>query len=231
LRNTGDAALRDEVVDVCRVLVTEGLVTAFGHVSVRLPDAHAYLITPKKSLAFVQAGELIVTDVATGRVLQGEATPPLESLIHAAIYEARRDVGAIVRAQPRTVELFGVLGRPLRVVHQCGAIMLGDTPVLMTSDPIATPTTARQLAQSLGAAAGVVLRGNGVAVTGRTLVEAALRTIYIEDSARLQHAAMQIGEPIYYRPDEIERIGHEVLLPNQQARAWAYYLARATGAP
>lgn len=220
------ADLRDDIVTVCQVLVKEGLVKGFGHVSARLPGGDRYLITPKVSLAMVTAGDLVTMGVADGAVVEGKGRPPLEALIHTAIYRARSDVGAIVRAQPKSVEVFGIVGRPVRPVHQFGAALSGDAPVHMNSEPITTEAAAKELAATLGDRAAVILRGNGVAVTGRTLVEAALRVLNLEESARLQYEALQLGEPIYYSADEVTRIGAEVLLENQQQRAWAYYVNR-----
>lgn len=220
--------LSEEIVTACRVLVNEGLVKGFGHVSARLPENDRYLITPKKSLALLRRGEFITVAVADGAVVAGTGRPPLEALIHTAIYRARPDVRAIVRGQPPSVEVFGIVGRPVRPVHQFGAALLGDTPVHMNADPITTEGAAKDLAARLGDRAAVILRGNGVAVTGRTLVEAALRAINLEESARRQWEAIQLGPPVYYTPDEVERIGGEVLLENQQQRAWAYYVGKLT---
>jgi len=220
------AELARLIVTVCRVLAHEGLVKGFGHVSARLPGGGEYVITPKKPLGLVRRGELLTIAIDNGAVVRGAGQPPLEGVIHTAIYRARPDVQAIVRAQPPTVEAFGVVGRAVRPAHQFGAVMLGETPVHRETDPIATEEAAAALVATLGDRTGVILRGNGVVVTGRTLVEAALRALNLEESARLELMANQLGAPNYYTPDEVKRIGGEILLESQQGRAWAYWTAR-----
>ncbi len=216
------------VVEVCRVLVNEGLVKGFGHVSVR-PGQDRYLITPKMSLALVEEADLVWMDVASGKKVEGKGNPPMESLIHTAVYRARGDVTAIIRAQPPSAEIFAILEMPIRVVHQFGAALLAEVAIYPIPEAIVTEEQARELARVLGEKAAVLIRGNGAVTVGRTVLEACMRTIYMEESASLQWKALQIGTPKYLSGEEIGRIGADILSEGQLTRSWNFYRRRAIG--
>ena len=101
-----------------RALAAAGLVTAFGHVSVRMGSGegrNSFRITPPKPLGTLRSDEPL-QEVP----LAGDGLPdgvPKEAWIHRAIYEARPDVGAICRAQPP-------VRRPwLRLACRCASSM------------------------------------------------------------------------------------------------------------
>src|ERR1700742_2122221 len=117
------AYLRDLVV-ANRILATEGVVDAFGHVSVRSPDnPDRYFMSRSR------APELITLDDLMEFSLHGEAidlqgrTAYGERMIHGAVYEARPEVNAVIHNHAHEVIPFGVTGVPLRpVMHTCGVI-------------------------------------------------------------------------------------------------------------
>src|SRR5438046_7081288 len=84
-------ALRDDVALANRIVHRVGLVTAFGHISARIPGHAAFLLPTRASPALAQAERLLVLDFE-GNVLAGEGTPNSEHWIHARIYAARTDV-------------------------------------------------------------------------------------------------------------------------------------------
>src|SRR5258706_9287567 len=79
-----------ELVIANRILANEDVVDAYGHVSVRNPEAsERFFLAHSKSPALVEAGD-IVQHTLDRAALKPQAPPPyLERFIHAAIYEAR----------------------------------------------------------------------------------------------------------------------------------------------
>jgi HCOMODA/2-hydroxy-3-carboxy-muconic semialdehyde decarboxylase len=85
-----ETKLREEVAEAGRVLSALGLVTAFGHVSARVPGA--MLITPAADLARV-TGDRIMTVPLTADTLPPGA--PAEAWAHLALYRHRADANAL----------------------------------------------------------------------------------------------------------------------------------------
>jgi HCOMODA/2-hydroxy-3-carboxy-muconic semialdehyde decarboxylase len=178
--------LSTELLDAAAALDGAGLVTAFGHVSARIGDGRA-LITPGVPMAEVedpaQLRELSLHDAPDMTGLPGEAW------IHWAIYRARPDVGGICRAQPPGVDLASAVGVRIVPRHGQGSFLGPELPVHDDPRLIRISGHALALADALGEAPAVVMRGNGAVAVGTDIGEAVARMWVLERSARLNIAA------------------------------------------
>lgn len=86
----------ESVVEAAHVLAALGLATAFGHVSARL-DEELVVLTPPVPLREVAAEDLVRVPLNATALPPG--APP-ETWAHLAVYAARPDVAAVVRAMP-----------------------------------------------------------------------------------------------------------------------------------
>ena len=226
--NLTDEALAQAVVDAARVLSTEGLIEAFGHVSAR-SGATCFIITPRQGLSSVQTDELLElefdTDKPEGYMLRtgGAAQVPIEAAIHAAIYRARADVGAIVRDHGFASTVLAVAGIPLSPVHALGAAVPGLVPVHDSPALIGQREAGASLAALLGSGSAVLMRGNGRVVVGASPAEACAKALLLEESARVQLTARSAGaSPRPLSEIETERAGHEVASRAQLLRVWEH---------
>lgn len=202
---TGAAA---EVATVARLLAAAGLVEAFGHVSARLGGG-GFAITSTAPLGRATAAETLACDEG-GRPLGDGGGLPLETPLHAAIYAARDDVGAICRTHSPAAVAAGAGGEVPPVAHGLGGlsgrIALFDDPQLVTDGERAAAAAA-----ALGAGDCLLIRGNGAVATGTSLPEAAVRAWYLEERARvwragqLELAADALEERSRHYPAEAER--------------------------
>src|SRR5260370_852069 len=174
--------IREDVMTACRILSHRKLVEAFGHFSARIPGTSRFVISPRRSLALVNGVlDLVVVDL-DGKKVSGSLEAPLEIHIHSSIYRARPDVGAIARTHSFAASVLGVMGRGVGVVHDFGAILLGDIPLFPRSELIETKKLADELAAFIGPRSGALLRGNGTAITGSDAMHACLPAIFLEES-------------------------------------------------
>ena len=168
------------------ILTARGLIEAHGHLSVRGAGATpgcTFVITPRRAPSLVDARDLVVLDGARPDSA-GAARAALEWPLHAAIYKARPDVFAIARTHPSAVDAAGIRHDVLPVLHGRGSYV-GEASVANLSAPVDTAERADHVARLLGGGGAVVLRGNGAVTVGRTMVEAAVRAIYLDETARL----------------------------------------------
>ena len=233
--NVLEKALRDVVI-ANLILAHEGVVDAYGHVSVRHPlDPTRYLLSRSRAPELVERGDIVEFDLE-GKSVGGDTRAPyLERFNHGAIYEARPDVQAVVHAHAEAVLPFTISATPLRpVVHMASFIgaripmwdvrdNFGDTNLLVVN-----MAQGRDLARGLGGGERVALmRGHGFVAAGRSLPEAIRIGVYMPVNARVLTEALRLGEVKPLSRGEIE--AHASMKPDDPAmwRAWEYWAVRA----
>ena len=221
----GIEQLNEDIIAASRILSREGLVQGFGHVSARIPDSDLFVITPRIALELVQPGQLVVVNLQ-GQVLEAPAPPSFETALHTAIFNARPDVNAITRIHARTANMFSVTDTPLDAVHNHGSFFSGGVPVFRTIDLISTRELGEGAAAALGDAAAVLLQGNGQATVGRTIPEAVMMAIYLEEAAQVLYGAMQVGTPRFLPREAAGSRRKEALPPPDMERAWNFFKSR-----
>jgi L-ribulose-5-phosphate 4-epimerase len=223
---TTNSQLKQDVICACRILSQQKLVEGFGHVSARLADSELFLMTPRISLSLVEEPDLLTVNL-NAEVIEGSRPAPSETWLHAAIMKAKPRVNAITRIHARMANMFSVTDRKLEPVHNHGSFFAGGVPVFFTPDLILTAKLGDEVAQALGDKPAILLRGNGQVTVGRTIPEAVMMAIYLEEAAEILHGALQIGTPIPLTLDEAERRQVEALPPVDLERAWNFFKDRA----
>ena len=169
------------LIDAARVLAGEGLVDAFGHVSVRREGVA--LMTPPRPLgALHPADPLVELMIDTEELAPGVAK---EAWIHLEVYRSRPDVMAVCRAQPPAVAATGAADLPIRALHGQGGFLGRTVPVFDEARLIRTRQRGGELAAALGQAPAVVMRGNGAVTVASSTGRAAALMFILERSARL----------------------------------------------
>ena len=226
----------NDLVIANRILANENVVDAYGHVSMRHPeDPKRFFLARSLAPELIEAGDIMEFDLEA-RALAGDARQPyLERFIHAAVYEARPEVMAVVHAHAEDVLPFGITAAPLKPVIHSGSFMgeqvpvwdirdkFGDTNLLVTSMP-----QGRDLALRLGANNVSLMRGHGFVAAARSLIEVVRMSVYVPRNARVQMAALQLGPVKPLSPGEIaaRNAGYKPHSP-ETWRAWEYWATRA----
>ena len=218
--------LKKDIISACRILSYKKLIEGFGHVSARIPDSDLFLMTPRIGLALVRESQLLTMNLK-GEVIQGEHPAPSETWLHTAIMKAKPGINAITRIHARVANMFSVTDRKLEPVHNHGSFFAGGVPVFYKPDLITTQKLGEEVVQALGGGPAVLLRGNGQVTVGRTLPEAVMMAIYLEEAAEILYGALQIGAPIPLTADESAKRQVEALPPVDLERAWNFFKKRA----
>jgi ribulose-5-phosphate 4-epimerase/fuculose-1-phosphate aldolase len=214
--------LRQDIITACRILSHKKLVEGFGHVSARLPDSGLFLMTPRIGLALVKEADLLTLNL-NGEIVEGNHAAPFEAWLHTAIMKAKPRVNAITRIHARVAGIFSVTDRKLEPVHNHGSFFAGGVPVFPTPDLISSAKLGNEVAHALGDKPAILLRGNGQVTVGRTIPEAVMMAIYLEEAAEVLYGALQIGTPIPLTMDESKQRQVEALPPVDLERAWNFF--------
>lgn len=204
------ASLIADLVDANRILADQGIFDAYGHVSVRA-GADCFLMA--RSLAPAEVGDGDILEYGLDSEPVAADSPPgyLERYIHGEIYRLRTDVGAVVHNHAPSLIPFGVVaGAALRPLCHMSGFLGAGVPVFEIREAVGDASDllvrdralGRALAERLGRAPIILMRGHGVTVVGENVRQAVYRAIYAELNARLQLAANGLGEATFLSPAE-----------------------------
>jgi len=232
-----DTLIKDLVV-ANRILAREEVVDAYGHISVRHPDnpKHFFLA---RSLApdLVEQGDIVELGLDAQPVRDEKRALYLERFIHAAIYEARPDVQAVVHAHAEDILPFGIASAtPLRPVIHSGSFIGAHVPVWDIADKfgdtdllVRNMEQGRDLARCLAGNNVALMRGHGFASAGRSLIEVVRMSVYLPRNARALLRGKQLGGEVKYLSDgEIAaRAAGYSPYSTETWRAWEYWANKA----
>jgi HCOMODA/2-hydroxy-3-carboxy-muconic semialdehyde decarboxylase len=227
----------NDLVTANRILFSEGLVDAFGHVTMRHPTRpDRYLMARTLQPVFVTAADIVEHDIDSNPIPADAPPTPWERFIHGEIYRVRPDVGAVVHSHAPAVLPFSVAGdTPLRAIcHTAG--FLGDgAPIFEIRDfagdssnlLVQNNALGAALAKTLGASMAVLMRGHGFTVVGGSLYEAVYNAINTELNARIEMDALRLGRVTYLSLGEAGAVSktHNTSLK----RSWEVWAKRAAG--
>jgi HCOMODA/2-hydroxy-3-carboxy-muconic semialdehyde decarboxylase len=232
--------LLEELALANRILAHEGVLDAFGHVSVRHPgDPGRYLLSRSRSPALIEPDDILEFTLDSEPVKPPKALLYAERVIHGCIYQARGDVMAVCHHHAAAIMPFAVAGKPVVPVFHLGAAMGEDVPFWDQHDEfgatnllVVKPEEGQSLARALGPHAVVMMNRHGATVVGGGLKELVSRAIFMCQNAAYQMHALALGACKPLHRGEIERAGAISLLPNVVNRTWEYWSARVrVGSP
>ncbi|HWJ87960.1 MAG TPA: class II aldolase/adducin family protein [Pelagibacterium sp.] len=230
--------LLEDMVAANRILASQGVCDAFGHISVRNPDnPQAYFLSCAKAPQLVER-EDIMEFTFDGTPVGGDTRKPfLERFIHGSLYEARPDVQSVIHSHSRSVIPFTITPAKLRpVVHSCATIghevpvwdaqtAFGDTNLLISNEAMG-----RDFAGVLADGRSALMRGHGSTVVGASIREAVYTAVYLEVNANLQIQAAALGPITFLTDGEIDKIQSRLAdaKPGEgYNRAWEYWCRQA----
>lgn len=230
--------IRTELVVAYRTLAAEGVIDAYGHVSVRSPaDPQRYLLARAIAPERVEEGDILEYDLDSRPLDPGTAVSVYERYIHGEIYKARPEVQAVVHSHSSTVVPFSVCDVPLRPIFHMAAFVGLGVPNFDIRDAeegsdllVKSPYLGQALARTLGRCPAALMRGHGAAVVGESLPRAVGRAVYLEMSARMQWQAMSLaGGAAQLRTlddAEVQASVHK----QEYGRAWGLWCERVLAA-
>lgn len=200
-----------------RALARANLVHAYGHCSLRLDDDH-FLVCAAMPMGLIadEPGELVPVAGPLPEGVLGEVRA------HQQIYALRPDVNAICRIMPPAIMALSTLSLVPRPRHGIGAYFaprpkLWDDPRLLRDDE-----SAARLANELGSANAIIMRGNGAIVVANTLEKAVTLSWFLEDAARVERDARCMGAADVGLLNEDEIRARQVFSGGVIERMWAY---------
>ena len=226
-RGRVDPSVLDDLAAASRILADQGVVDAFGHVSMRHPQANdRYLMSRSLAPALVQPDDIMEYDLDSEPCDARGRSSFLERFIHGEIYKARPDVMSVAHSHSPSVIPFGLVAQPMRAMYHNAAFIAGGVPVFDIAEKfgatdmlVGNPAKGVALAEVLADKPVVLMRAHGSVAVGPSLVIAVFRAVYTEVNAKLQLQATTLGGPIAALDTE-EGVKADEVNKVSSARAW-----------
>lgn len=229
------AAAKRMLMYANRILANESVCDAYGHISVRNPEApNTFFISRALPAACVTESDIMVMDLDGRIVTEVEGWRPFgEVMIHCACLRARPDISCVCHTHPLELIPFSAIDTPMRsIYHQDvtfyeGIPVFSDMPedcgLLINNMPLAN-----RMAAALSDKRGLLIRNHGVVVVGESVPRAVYSTITLRDSARILLSAAPFVEKLHYIDRDAAMRGTGLQFSSQNLKkAWDYWCARA----
>src|SRR5580692_3960407 len=241
IADTADASaapsheLIEELVAANQILFDQGVVDAFGHISVRhdkRPDR--FLLARNMAPSRVMEEDIVEFTLDGAAVNANGRKVYLERFIHGEIFRKRPDVMAVVHSHSHAiVPLSVVKGVRLKAIFHMAGFVGQGAPVFEIRDVAGDSTSLLISDQRLGAALAdlfansdiVLMRGHGSTVVGQSIPHVVYRAIYAEFNARYQIAASGMGDVTYLT--EGESAACVTTVEAQMQRPWDLWVEEA----
>ena len=234
MANPLNEALRDLAV-ANRMCAHEGVLDAFGHVSMRHPDnPNRYFLSRSRAPQLVEPADLIEYDLDSRPVREPGATQYSERVIHGEIYKARPDVMSVGHHHAPAFMPLIATGTDYVPVFHLGAVgglrppfwdqhdEFGDTNMLVIK-----PEEGASLARALGDYPIVLMRRHGVTAVGVSVKDCVFRCIYSTRNAEYQSQALAVGGSVAaLSQNKTKHTNKNNTSTTNLTRAWEYWWMR-----
>ncbi len=195
--------LRATVATACRILGARRLVDGvLGHVSARVGDNQMLLRCRGQSERGVARTEPADVRLVDLRGQHQEASDgwavPKEWPIHASLYQARPEVGAVVHAHPLAAVICSLAGlepRPVFGSYNMPALRmaLAGVPTYPRAILISRPELAAEMLDAMGDSQVCVLYGHGITAVGQTVEQATVAALNLSELLSITVTLAQLG--------------------------------------
>ena len=236
---TVDRAVLEDLAAASRILADQGVVDAFGHVSMRHPHApDCYLMARAVAPALVTADDIMEFTLDSVPCEDKGRSGFLERYIHGQIFSARPEINSVVHSHSASVIPFGLVDTPMRAMFHNAAFLAQGVPVFDISEKfgatdmlVGSNEKGVELARVLADKPVVLMRAHGSVAVGPSLPLAVFRAVYTEFSARVQATATMLGGGGRIAAlDSVEGALADEVNAGASARAWQLWKQRVGAA-
>jgi L-ribulose-5-phosphate 4-epimerase len=194
------------VLEAAQKMADTGLVTGTsGNISLRLPGKQQLLaITPSsRHYDTLTVNDIQVVDFR-GNKIEGDLRPSIETMLHAGIYKARKDVNAVIHTHSVYASAAAVAGLDIPPIMDDQAAILGGEIKLAGYAPSGSDELAEAVVTALEDRNGVLMANHGAVGVGKSMRDAFTACELIEKTARIYLLALSAGKANSLPADVLE---------------------------
>lgn len=200
--------IKREIVKCGKDLLEKRLVVGpGGNISFRISEI-AYITPSGKGFDELTDNDIIGIDIESKKIVDGAGVPSSEVSMHHDTYIARDDIQCIIHTHPPiTIAIIGA-GAKIRPLYPDAALFLGSRIPIIDYVTVCTQKLADKVSKVLTGSNVVILKKHGLITVGSSIREAMIRTLLVEETARMIVAARSIGEEAAMSDEEIDEMNN-----------------------
>jgi ribulose-5-phosphate 4-epimerase/fuculose-1-phosphate aldolase len=176
---------KQQIVTACQALVAKGyLIATGGNVSIRLPNAKGFAVTPSNfDYMKMTAEDVCILDFELNPI-EGQHKPSVEAAMHGAIYQARPDVQAVVHTHQVYASALTLIKAAIPALFDEQVRFLGRSVDIIPYGPSGTGLLKNQVAKHVkNHHNAFMMQNHGALVFGHSLERAMLNVEILEKCA------------------------------------------------
>lgn len=165
----------------------------WGHVGVRVPGEESIAVKLFRPSDEPEAPDWMVRYDYDLKKQSGVNTVPSEAAIYSEVFRARPDAEAAVHLHAPMCITLSMLDKTVSAFHMQSRRFGMGVPLFQEPIFIIDAEEGKALADSLGNAPAVIIKGHGIVTVGRTVDEACITALYMERTAKMLATAYGLG--------------------------------------
>jgi ribulose-5-phosphate 4-epimerase/fuculose-1-phosphate aldolase len=183
----------ERIVKAGRELHAHELVSGTsGNISAKVPGTDTFLIKPSGIRMEALKPDKLVLVNFQGRKIKGKLNISLETPMHAAIYQTRKDVQAVAHTHAPTATAFGIAKTeilPLQI--EMFMLLPNGVPIIPFKAP-GSKALAEAVQKKIAKYDAVILENHGIVTVGSTIEAACSLNEMVEECAKIQFLVMML---------------------------------------
>ncbi len=196
------------VLEAAQKMLEKSLVVGTaGNVSLRLPTdggRELLAITPSsRHYDLLSVDDIQVIDFEVGPV-EGDLPPSMETMLHIGIYQARRNIKAVIHTHSVFASAISVAGLDIPAILDDQVAFLGGEIKLAKHAPSGSQEQVENILAALEDRNAVLLPNHGAVGIGRTMHDAFTACELIEKTAKIYLTALSTGKVNHLPAEALE---------------------------
>jgi len=197
---------KEQVLAVCLSLMEDGYFGtrhgSAGNVSVQVDGEETIVITPSgKKYSDLSPADLCVVNFKGGKI-EGPHEPSIETPMHLACYQNRKDVSAVIHTHQPHASAFGLINHPIPALFDEVAVAIGHTVDIVPYGLSGSPDLLENVVSKLSNRCHCyILQNHGALCVGPNLEKTRLFTELLEKTAMVYQMALATGKEITTLPE------------------------------
>lgn len=180
------------------------VVMTSGNVSGRDPETGLIVIKPSGVKYEKLTPENMVIVDSSGKVIEGNLAPSIDTMTHLYIYSQRPDVFGVCHTHSTYASVFAGLRRPIPVVMTSSAMFGGEVP-LGNFCYIGSDEIGEEIIRKIGNKRAIIMANHGVFTIGKDGPQALKMAVEVEEVAKITYLALVLGEPVYLTEEQVNK--------------------------